>query len=118
MAFSAGALFGFNGGVAQGILQSGPSSPRLTPGGRPGALVGLMLIVLATRPAALRTDRRELVRLLLFGVFGVALVQLFYFLAIKRLDIGVSLVIQYLGPVFVALYVRFVLREKVRRRLW
>ena len=44
--------------------------------------------------------------------------QLFYFLAIKRLDIGVSLVIQYLGPVFVALYVRFVLKEKVRRRLW
>jgi drug/metabolite transporter (DMT)-like permease len=118
MAFSAGTLFGFNGVIAKVILKSGLSSLRLTEVRCAGALVGLTLIVLATRPAALRTDRRELVRLLLFGVFGVALVQLFYFLAIKRLDIGVSLVIQYLGPVFVALYVRFVLKEKVRRRLW
>ena len=118
MAFSAGTLFGFNGVIAKVILKSGLSSLRLTEVRCTGALVGLTLIVLATRPAALRTDRRELVRLLLFGVFGVALVQLFYFLAIKRLDIGVSLVIQYLGPVFVALYVRFVLKEKVRRRLW
>ena len=118
MAFSAGTLFGFNGVIAKVILKSGLSPLRLTEVRCAGALVGLTLIVLATRPAALRTDRRELVRLLLFGVFGVALVQLFYFLAIKRLDIGVSLVIQYLGPVFVALYVRFVLKEKVRRRLW
>src|SRR5689334_6441985 len=118
MAFSAGTLFGFNGVIAKVILSSGLSSLRLTEVRCSGALVGLTLIVLATRPQALRTDRRELVRLLLFGVFGVALVQLFYFLAIRRLDIGVSLVIQYLGPVIVALYVRFVLKEKVRRRLW
>ena len=53
-----------------------------------------------------------------FGVFGVALVQLFYFLAIHRLEIGVSLLIQYLGPLLVALFARFVFKEHVRRRLW
>jgi drug/metabolite transporter (DMT)-like permease len=118
MAFSAGTLFGLNGVIAKVILASGLSSWRLTEVRCAGALVGLTLIVLATRPHALRTDRRELVRLMLFGVFGVALVQLFYFLAIRRLDIGVSLVIQYLGPLFVALFVRFVLKEHVRRRVW
>jgi drug/metabolite transporter (DMT)-like permease len=118
MAFAAGTLFAFNGVIAKVILRSGLSSLRLTEVRCAGALVGLALIVLATRPETLRTDRRELVRLILFGVFGVALVQLFYFLAIKRLDIGVSLVIQYLGPLFVALYVRFVRKEPVRRRLW
>src|SRR3954471_2995830 len=118
MAFSAGTLFALNGVISKVILKSGLSSMRLTEVRCTGALVGLTLIVLATRPQALRTDRRELVRLMLFGVFGVALVQLFYFLAIRRLDIGVSLVIQYLGPLFVALFVRFVLKEQVRRRLW
>jgi len=118
MAFSAGTLFAFNGTVSKVILKSGLSSLRLTEVRCTGALVGLALIVLAARPDTLRTDRRELVRLILFGVFGVALVQLFYFLAIRRLDIGVSLVIQYLGPLIVALYARFVLKEHVRRRLW
>jgi len=118
MAFSAGTLFALNGTVSKVILESGLSSLRLTEVRCTGALVGLALILLATRPQALRTDRRELARLILFGVFGVALVQLFYFLAIRRLDIGVSLVIQYLGPLIVALYARFVLKEHVRRRLW
>jgi drug/metabolite transporter (DMT)-like permease len=118
MAFAAGTLFAINGTVSKVILKSGLSSLRLTEVRCTGALVGLGLIVLVTRPEALRTDRRELVRLVLFGVFGVALVQLFYFLAIRRLDLGVSLVIQYLGPLIVALYARFVLKEHVRRRLW
>ena len=118
MAFAAGTLFALNGTVSKVILKSGLSSLRLTEVRCTGALVGLALIVLATHPENLRTDRRELVRLILFGVFGVALVQLFYFLAIRRLDIGVSLVIQYLGPLIVALYARFVLKEHVRRRLW
>jgi drug/metabolite transporter (DMT)-like permease len=118
MAFAAGTLFALNGIVSKVILESGLSSLRLTEVRCTGAVVGLALIILVTRPEAMRTDRRELVRLILFGVFGVALVQLFYFLAIRRLDLGVSLVIQYLGPLIVALYARFVLKEHVRRRLW
>ena len=44
--------------------------------------------------------------------------QLFYFLAIHRLEIGVSLLIQYLGPLLVALFAFFVLKEHVRGRVW
>ena len=118
MALGAGTLFALNGSVSKVILESGLSSLRLTEVRCTGALIGLALILLATRPASLRTNRRELLYLGTFGVFGVALVQLFYFLAIHRLDIGVSLLIQYLGPLFVALFARFVLKEPVRRRLW
>jgi drug/metabolite transporter (DMT)-like permease len=53
-----------------------------------------------------------------FGVLGVCFVQLFYFLAIHRLKIGVALLIQYLGPLFIALWARFAMKEHVRRRLW
>jgi drug/metabolite transporter (DMT)-like permease len=118
MALSAGALFALNGVVSKVILESGLSSTRLTEVRCAGALVGLALILLATRPESLRIGRRELVFVAAFGVFGVALVQLFYFLAIHRLQIGVSLLIQYLAPLLVALFAHFVLRERVRRRLW
>src|SRR5438552_8207023 len=104
MALSAGTLFAVNGAVSKVMLKSGLSSLRLTEARCTGALVGLALILLATRPASLRTTRGgELAFLAVFGVGGVALVQLFYFLAIHRLEIGVSLVIQYLAPLLVAL---------------
>lgn len=118
MALGAGTLFAINGTVSKVILESGMSSLRLTQVRSTGALIGLALIILATRPRDLRTNRRELVFLAVFGVFGVALVQLFYFLAIHRLEIGVSLLIQYLGPLLVALFAFFVLKEHVRTRLW
>ena len=119
MAFAAGTLFGINGTVSKVIMESGGlSSLRLTEVRSTGAFIGLALIIALTRPQAFRATRRELLDLAVFGVLGVALVQLFYFLAIHRLDIGVSLLIQYLGPLFVALFAFFVLREHVRGRVW
>ena len=118
MALSAGTLFAVNGSVSKVILESGLSSLRLTEVRCAGALLGLVLILLVTRPKALRIGRRELLFVAAFGVFGVAFVQLFYFLAIHRLQIGISLLIQYLGTLLVALFAHFVLGAHVRRRLW
>jgi drug/metabolite transporter (DMT)-like permease len=77
-----------------------------------------MLIVLVRSPSALRLRRDELLRLSVFGLFGVALVQLFYFLSIHRLAIGIALLIQYLGPLLVAIHARTFGHERVRRRVW
>ncbi len=118
MALSAGTLFAVNGTVSKVILATDLSSLRLTEVRCAGALVGLVVVLVATKPGVLRTDRRELAFLAAFGVLGVALVQLFYFLSIHRLEIGVSLVIQYVAPLLVALWARFVVREPVRRRIW
>jgi drug/metabolite transporter (DMT)-like permease len=118
MALSAGTLFALNGVVSKVILKSGLSSLRLTEVRCTGALLGLALILFAFRRETLRIGARELVRVAAFGVFGVAFVQYFYFLAIHRLQIGVSLLIQYTGPLLVALFAHFVLKERVRRRLW
>lgn len=116
--FTAATLFGINGSVAKVALSSGLSSLRLTEARCAGACIGLVLIVLIRSPAALRVDRRSLLRLAVFGVVGVALVQLFYFLAIRRLEIGVALLIQYLGPLFVAIWARTFGREQIRARVW
>ena len=118
MVMAAASLFAVNGTVAKVVLESGVTPLRLTQARCAGALVGLTLIVLVTRPASLRTTRRELAFLAVFGVCGVAFVQLFYFAAIAHLEIGISLLIQYTAPLLVALWARFVFKEHVRRRVW
>ena len=118
MVLVAATLFGINGSVAKVALSSGLSSFRLTEARSAGAFIGLTAIALIYSPASLRVTRRELPRLALFGIFGVAFVQLFYFLAIHRLAIGISLLIQYIAPVLVAIYARTFGHEDVRRRIW
>jgi drug/metabolite transporter (DMT)-like permease len=118
MVLVAATLFGINGSVAKVALSSGLSSLRLTEARCAGAFVGLMAVVAARDRAALRVGRRELSRLVLFGAVGVAFVQLFYFLAIHRLAIAIALLIQYLGPVLVAIHARTLGHEHVRRRIW
>ena len=118
MVAGSAALFAINGTLAKIVLESGITPFRLTQARCAGALIGLGLIVLVTRPASLRTSPRELAFLALFGVCGVAFVQLFYFAAIAHLQIGISLLIQYTAPLLVALWARFVFKEHVRRRVW
>jgi drug/metabolite transporter (DMT)-like permease len=118
MVFAAATLFGLNGSVAKVALASGLSSLRLTEARCAGAAIGLMLFLLVRSPSALRLGRRDLLRLAVFGVVGVALVQLFYFLAIHRLQIGIALLIQYLGPLLVAIWARTVAHQHVRARIW
>jgi drug/metabolite transporter (DMT)-like permease len=118
MVLAAAALFAVNGTVSKVVLGSGISSIELTQVRSTGACLGFLAAVLLIRPASLRVTRRELAFLALFGVTGVAFVQWFYFLAIHRLPVGIALLIQYLAPLLVALFARYVLHEPVRRRIW
>ena len=119
LVWSAVALWALNATVSKVILESADLSPlRLSEVRSTGAALLLLLGVALWRPRSLRVTRRELGFLVVFGIAGLAFVQLFYFVAIQRLEIGIALVIQYLTPVFVALWARFVVKEPVRRRLW
>jgi drug/metabolite transporter (DMT)-like permease len=118
MAAAAAVLWGVNGAVSKTILSTGLSSERLAQVRCLGAAAGLLVVLALTARARLRLTRRELPFVLTFGVAGLALVQFFYFLAIRRLTIGVALLIEYLAPLLVALWARFVGHEHVRRRIW
>ena len=118
MVLVAGAFFGINGSVAKVALSSGLTSLRLSEARCAGACLGLMAVGFLRSRTTLRLRRDEVLQLALFGIAGVALVQLFYFLAIHRLAIGIALLIQYLGPLLVAIYARTFGHEHVRRRLW
>src|SRR5919201_6737934 len=102
----AAALFAVNGTVSKVILGSEISAQQLTEVRCAGALVGLTLIAFATRPSSLRLQRSELPLLVALGVGGLALVQWSYFFAIHRVEIGIALVIQFVGPILVALWAR------------
>jgi drug/metabolite transporter (DMT)-like permease len=111
-------LWAINGVVSKVILASGVSSLRLSQVRTTGALAGLVAILLVSAPSKLRVRARELPHLALFGIAGLAFVQWLYFLAIHRMAIGIALLIQYLAPLFIALWARFGLHEHVRRRMW
>jgi len=119
MALTAAGLWAVNGVISKVIIESGDfPAQRLTEVRTTGAFVILFVVLALARPGSLRVRREELPVLLTFGVLGLALVQWFYFEAISRLDIGVALLIQYVAPILVALWARFVYHEPVRRRIW
>ncbi len=118
MVLAATCMWGVNGTVSKAILGAGLSSPRLTEVRSTGAAVALAVALAVTQPWRLRVRRDELLFFVVFGIFGLALVQWFYFFAIHRLQIGIALLIQYLAPVLIALWARFATKEPVRRRIW
>jgi drug/metabolite transporter (DMT)-like permease len=118
MVWTAAALFAVNGTVSKVVLESGITPVQLTEVRSAGACVAFALALLLMRPGALRVRPAELPFLAAFGIAGVAFVQWLYFVAIHRLPVGIALLIQYIGPLLVALWARFVLHEHVRRRMW
>jgi len=120
MVITAGGLFALNGTVSKLMLQGGFDAPRLTTFRAAGAFLGLLLLALATPPGPgrLALRRREVPRLITFGLIGFFLVPMLYFIAISRLPVGVGLLFEFTGPVFVALWVRFGERQRVKARLW
>ena len=118
MVMVAATLFAVNGTVSKVVLGSGLSSLELTQIRSTGAAVGFIAFLLLFARSRLRVGRRELLFLVVFGITGIGLVQWLYFVAIDHLPVGIALLIQFLGPLFVALFARFVYREHIRRRIW
>jgi drug/metabolite transporter (DMT)-like permease len=118
MVWAAATLFAVNGSISKVVLSAGISSVELTQVRSIGACAGFALVLALRRPRALRVGRRELTFLALFGVTGLAFVQWLYFVAIHRLPVGIALLIQYIAPLLVALWARYVFHEAVRRRIW
>ncbi|BDZ61818.1 hypothetical protein Lsed01_00463 [Demequina sediminis] len=93
--------FGLSGSLARGLLDAG-----WTAGAATLVRVAIAAAVLAI-PAliALRGRwglmRRAAATVVAYGVFAVAGAQLFYFLAVGTLDVGVALLIEYMAPVVV-----------------
>jgi drug/metabolite transporter (DMT)-like permease len=118
MVIVAASLFAVNGTVSKVVLGSGLSSLELTQIRSTGAAVGFFLFLVLFARSTFRADLREILFLVVFGIAGIGLVQLLYFVAIDHLPVGIALLIQFLGPLIVALFARFVYHEHILRRIW
>lgn len=112
-------LFGLNGAVSRVAMRSDLTPEGLTTLRLTGATLLFALVALCVRRSALRPPTgRSLPLVAGLGLFGVAGLQLTYNVAIDRLPLGIALLIEYLGPVLVVLWARFVRREPVHDRMW
>jgi drug/metabolite transporter (DMT)-like permease len=110
--------FAINGPVAKLALLNGLSSSELSALRIEGAFLLLLIISLFIGRKGLRVKKNEILPLIGYGFFGVAMTQFLYFVAIKRIEVGVALIIEFTAPIMVALYLRFVLKRQVSARVW
>jgi drug/metabolite transporter (DMT)-like permease len=80
--------------------------------------LGAGIALLMTNRSAFKVQRHEWRGLILFGIFGVALMQWSYSNAVKNLPIGIALLIEYTAIVIVPLVSLWLFKEKVLPRLW
>ncbi len=111
-------LFAFNGIISKIVLIDGLSAWRLTQIRCGGAFLILISVFLFFRRSELKPTRSELPWLIAFGAVGVTFVQAFYFIAIERMYVGVALLIEFTAPIWILLFLRFVLKKHVPNSLW
>lgn len=118
LAASAAAMWALNGSLARFLLDDGVDPLRLS---QLRSLLSWLILVAALgvlAPGRLRVRREDVPRLAFLGVVGLAGVHATYFFAIDRLQIGVALTIQYLGPLLILVWLAVFHRRRLGRGLW
>ena len=118
LAAVAAALFALNGILARFLLDDGVSAMHLSQLRSTLSFVLLAVGLALVDRGRLRVARADIPRLAWLGIAGLALVHATYFAAIERLEISVALVVQYLGPLLVLLWLRFVHGRRLSPALW
>jgi drug/metabolite transporter (DMT)-like permease len=114
----AAVFFSVNASMSKVALEAGVEPTRLAAMRSTGAAILLLVAVLVAQPRRLKVRWRELPYLVVLGLFGGALVQWLYFVAIDRLPVGIALLLEFTAPAIVALFSWAVLREHIGRRTW
>lgn len=110
--------FAFNGVIAKLVLTSGLSSLRLTQVRCGGAFLILGTYVLLRYRHKLRVTRAELPWLITYGLVGFLAVQVLYFIAITRMHVSIGLIIEFTAPIWIVLWLRYVMKKYVPPLMW
>lgn len=111
-------LFAVNGTMAKLLQREGPDAIQVATLRATGAAVALCVAALTLKPRSLRITLPELPLIAAYGLAGFFFVPVLYLTAISRMSVGVTLLLEYMCTLLIALWVRFVQRRQVRRRLW
>jgi len=115
---SAAALFAFGGVIAKIVRESGMSAFRLVEIRSTGAALILLIYAIFKIRPELKLKRSEVWDMVIFSVIGVAIVQSFYFTAIKYLYVSVALIIEFTAPIWIVLYLRFIRKKQINPIMW
>lgn len=116
LVLAASLFFGICGPFGKVVIQAGLTPIQVTWLRICG--VGLIALVAAAVPLVRllrRGDRLPWGALVLFGLTAIAAVQAFYFIAVERLPVGIALLLEFMGPIVVVAWVRFVRRTVLPR---
>ena len=111
-------MWALNGSLARFLLDDGVSAPHLSELRSSLSFLALLVGLAITNRSRLRVAREDLGKLAWLGVAGLAGVHATYFLAIDRLQIGVALTIQYLGPVLLLVWLAVIHKRRLPLGLW
>lgn len=75
----------------------------------------IFLFLIVRRPALLRISRGDIVYFAILGITGLGMVMYTYFYTISKINVAVAILLQYLAPVFIAIYYAFIAPEKLTR---
>lgn len=74
-----------------------------------------LFILLLAKPGLLKIPFRDILYFAVLGISGLAMVMFTYFYAISKINVAVAILLEYLAPVFIAIYYGFVAPEKLTR---
>ncbi|WP_343954472.1 EamA family transporter [Nonomuraea longicatena] len=115
IAFVSSVCFAFSGPMAKYLIAGGLAPIEAVWTRLAGAGLLLMAVLAVFKPRALRITRSRVPFVVVYAVMAVAGVQALYFLAITRLPVGIALLLEFMAPVMVVLWVRFVRRVRLAR---
>ncbi|GAA1495059.1 EamA family transporter [Paeniglutamicibacter kerguelensis] len=104
IALFSSAIFGLSGSFAKALLDSGWSPAAAVTLRLAGASLVLLIPTIIVMRGKWGLAAKNWKSILLFGFFGVAVCQFFYFQAVERLDVGVALLLEFLAPVLIVLF--------------
>ena len=110
--------FAFNGIVSKIVMQAGLSEWRMVQVRTGGAFLFLITYVLLTNAKSLRVTKKELPLLITYSLFGFAIVQFGYFIAISRMHVSMALIIEFTAPIWIVLWIKYVRKSFVPKDMW
>lgn len=114
----AATAWAINGTVSKVVLLEVGDPIRVSQFRATGVALILVTYVALTNRRAFRITAKEALLLAGYGIIGVAMCQWFYFESISRMPITISLLIEFMAPIFVVLYARFVMHVPVKNTVW
>jgi len=109
----AAVLFAISGTSSKFLFNGGITPYQLIQLRTTLAFTGLLIWLWLKHSDLLKISITDLPYFLALSILGIGAAQFFYLFAISKINVAAAILLHYTGPVFVALYVVFVQRQKI-----